>query len=58
MISFGKDQYIEYEKGVVSRRFDYDGHDGVPVETETEGNTNSIFTQCSQSFKNVTCGRG
>ena len=37
---------IEYEKGVVSRRFDHEGHDGVLVETETKGNTSSIFTQC------------
>ena len=25
---------IEYEKGIVSRRFDHEGHDGVLVETE------------------------
>ena len=49
---------IEYEKGVVSRGFDHDGHDGVPVETENKGNTSLIFTQFGQSLKNVTCGNG
>ena len=35
----GREQIsIEYAKGVVSRRFDHGGHDGVPPETGAKGN--------------------
>ena len=45
MLKRGREQIsAEYEKGVVTRRFDHGGHDGVPVETETKGNARSLFT--------------
>ena len=40
----------EYEKGVVRRRFDHGGHDGVPVETETKGiyrNVAIVLKKCN-----------
>ena len=41
----------EYEKSVVSRRFDRGGHDGVPVETETKGKARLICTaNCGHRF--------
>ena len=48
MLKRGGEQIsIKYEKGVVSRRFDHGGNDGLPVETETKGNAMSIFnTMC------------
>ena len=51
----GKRISSEYENGVVSRRFDRGADDGVPVETETNGNPGSIFTAMwPPFFKNVT----
>ena len=38
---------IVYEMGVVSKRFDHGGHDGIPVDTETKE------TQGHFSFRNV-----
>ena len=37
--------------GVVSKRFDRGGLDGIPVDTETKGNAMSIFfPQCGHRF--------
>ena len=44
MLKRGEQTSTEYEKGVVSRRFDHGGHDGVPIGTETNGNVRSMFT--------------
>ena len=44
-VKTGREQInIEYAKGVVRRRFDHGGDDGMPVETGTKGNPRSIFT--------------
>ena len=59
-VEAGREQIsIEYEKGVVSRRFDHGGHDGVPVETGTKENPRLIFTALWPPFlKNVRYCKG
>ena len=50
-VEAGREQIsTEYEKDVVSRRFDHDGHDGVPVEAEAKGNARSIFAVIRPPF--------
>ena len=59
MLKRGEQTSTEYEKGVVSTRFDHGGYDGVPIGTETNGNVRSMFTAMwPPLFKNVTYRKG
>ena len=36
--------------GVVSKRFDHGGHDGIPVDTKTKGNASSFVSAMWSPF--------
>ena len=51
-VKAGREQIsTEYEKGIVSGRFDHGRHGGLLVETETKGNTRPILkANCGHRF--------